>query len=143
VREHLQLVVVVEAALPAEHDREELALFDLELFDLEGGRHDGAHDGGSAGGSLVLVESGAGLLVEDLLDDLLDHGHASAAADDLDEVDVFGLEFGVGEERGHAFLDAGEERLGHLLEVVAVHAALDVDVVHEALDVEGDGRVVG
>jgi len=45
VWEHFQFIVVIESSLPAQCDRKELALLDLELLDFEGWRQNGAHDG--------------------------------------------------------------------------------------------------
>ena len=142
-RKDLELVVVRLGALPAQRDRKELTVLDLELLDLERRTEYGAHERGAARTRLVRVQRRARLLGEHVADDLLDGGYARRAADDLDQVDVGRSELSRREQLEQGLADARQQLLRQRLELVALHTARHVHVVHEALDVERYGRRVG
>jgi len=88
-----------------------------DLLDIPG--QDRALDGRAHGDDLVGVDPLVWVLTEDFLDDLLDAGHASRAADQDHLVDLSGFELGVLEGLEDRAAAAFEKAVGQLLELGA------------------------
>lgn len=136
------LVGNIGGLLPAKLDGVADDVLNGEVSDTENGGEDGAAEGGTTGKSFVGVEGEGEGLAEEFLDALLEGRQTRATADNLDDVDVFLGETGLGKGLLEGNVGAGKEGLDHGLELLSGDHGGSIDVVHERLDVDG-GLLVG
>jgi len=130
--------------LPGELDGVGNDVLDAEVANAEDGRKDGAAECAATGNSLVGVEGvRKGLASEEVTNGLLEGGHTGGTTNKLNDIDVLGLELGIGKGLLDGSGGLGKKRGNKLLELLAFQESGNVNVVHDHLDVDGGGGVGG
>lgn len=129
--------------LPGELDGVVDDVLDAEVANAEDRREDSAAECATTGNSLVGVEGvGEGLASEEIANGLLEGGHTGSTTNKLNDIDILGLELGVGKGLLDGSGGLGKKRSDKLLKLLAFQESGNVNVVHDHLDVDG-GRGVG
>ena len=105
-------------------ERQRRDVEEQQILDFAG-EHAGLH-GRADGDDFIRIDAAMRLPAEELLDDLLNLGHAGLAADEHDFVDLAGLDAGIGDGLLAGLERAHEEVVDHLLELGAGELADEV-----------------